>query len=516
MFVFDDFRLDAARRELWHGDQRIAVEPQVFDLLVFLVRNRHRVVSKDEVHDAIWSGRVVSDSTMTSRINAARTALGDTGEQQRLIRTIARKGFRFVGEAFEQDAQPLGENNGLLRRAANRPPDKPSIAVLPFVNMSGDPEQEYFSDGISEEITTALSRLHWFFVVSRNSAFVYKGKAHDVREIGRELGVRYILEGSVRKSGPRVRITSQLLDAAAGSQIWSERYDRELTDIFALQDEITASVVAAIEPKLLAAEGLRAAARQPRELDAWDEVARALAHFWRFTATDSALAISILRHAVEVHPDYAPAHSMLACALLISSYVGWTPPGSERDFAAAHAHRAAVLDDGDPWAQLGLGIVALTGRAPDEAIRHFNTALELNPNFATAAGFIGFSLALDGQTEEARPYFERAMRISPRDPFNAMFLAGMAVCDYLDRRYAEAVRWARQAVQLRPEYIGGYRILAASLAHDGQGEAASAALAVLRRFAPDISITVARLSVPYTARTLEHFLEGLRKAGMPE
>ena len=484
----------------------------MFDLLVFLIRNRDRVVTKDDLLSAVWSGRSISDSTMTSRINSARTAIGDTGGEQRLVRTIPRKGFRFVGEVVEEHRDTGGSRPTDLQKL----PDKPSIAVLPFANMSGDPEQDYFSDGITEEIISALSRLRWIFVIARNSTFVYKGRAQDVRHVGRELGVRYILEGSVRKSGQRVRVTSQLLDAAAGRHIWSERYDRDLTDIFALQDEITASVIGAIEPKLVAAEGQRAQFRHAHELDAWDEVARALVHFWRLTSSDSAAAIAVLRRAVEKYPDYAPAHSMLACALLISSYVGWTSPGSERDFAAMLAYRAVALDDSDPWAHLGLGIVALMGRVPEEAIRYFKAALDLNPNFSTAVGFVGFTLALDGRASEALREFERAMQISPRDPFNSLFLAGTAVAHYLDGRFGEAAEWARQAVQLRPEYVGGYRILSASLAQDGQSDAAAEAVVRLRQLMPGISVTLARLSLPYTARTVDRFVEGLRKAGPPE
>ncbi len=227
--------------------------------------------------------------------------------------------------------------------------------------MSGDPEQEYFSDGITEDIITALSRLRWFFVIARNSTFAYKGQAVDVKQVGRDLGVRYVLEGSVRKSGQRVRITSQLLDAMTGNHIWAERYDRELTEIFALQDGITASVTAAIEPKLLAAEGTRAETRSIDDLNAWDLVARALSHFWKLTAAESAAAITILRQAVERYPNYAPAHSTLSFALLVSTYVGWVSGGGDREFATRLAHRAAELDDSDPWAQMALGYLALTG-----------------------------------------------------------------------------------------------------------------------------------------------------------
>ena len=513
MFAFDGYSLDPDRRELLRGDELVTLEPQVFDLLVFLIRNRERVVSKDDLLMAIWSGRSISDSTMTSRINSARKAIGDTGKEQRRIRTVPRAGFRFVGDLIEEH-QPYG---GELLPDHYALPGKPSIAVLPFTNMSGDPEQEYFSDGMAEEIITALSRLHWLFVIGRNSTFVYKGEAQDVRQVGSELGVRYILEGSVRKSGPRVRITSQLLDAVAGQQIWSERYDSDLTDIFAVQDEITSSVIGAIEPKLLAAEGQRAAQmRNAQELGAWEEVARALSHFWRFTASDSAKAIEVMRRTVDKYPEYAPAHSMLASALLISSYVGWTPPNNERDVATSLAYRSVALDDSDPWGHLALGIAAVMGRLTEEAVRCFNTALDLNPNFATAVGFIGFTLTLDGRSANALKEFERATQMSPRDPFNSFFFAGKAAAYYLDGRFGEAIHWARQSLQFRPEYAAAYRILAASLAQDGQQDEAEAVVTTLRKLMPDMSVTMAGLSVPYTTRTMDRFLDGLRKAGLPE
>lgn len=527
MFTFGSFSLDVERRELRRGAQLVAMEPQVFDVLVHLVRNRDRVVSRDDLLDAVWSGRIVSESTLSSRINAARTAVGDNGDQQRLIRTVARKGFRFVGEVREgHDSSRAGVETPPVERdmmgagaSAGAPtprlPNKPSIAVLAFTNMSGDPEQDYFSDGITEDIITALSRLHWFFVIARNSTFVYKGQAADVRQIGRELGVRYILEGSVRKSGDRVRVTSQLLEATTGNHIWSERYDRQLTDIFALQDEITASVAAAIEPKLLAAEGLRAETRSTEDLDAWDLVARALSHFWKLSATESAAAIMILRQAVQDYPHYAPAHSMLASVLLVSAYVGWTLPGSEREFATELAHRAVALDDSDPWAHVALGILAFTGRQTDEAIVRFKAALDLNPNFATAAGFVGFTLVLDGQSEDALGCFEQAMQMSPRDPFNSFFFAGIGAAHYHRNRYVDAIKWARQAVQLRPGYLGGHRILCASLAQAGKIEEAKAAMCALRQLKPDISIASIN-SVPYTERAMPKFLDGLRKAGLTE
>ena len=288
---FDDYEIDIERRELRRAEISVHVEPQVFDLLVYLVQNCDRVVSKDDLIASVWGGRIVSESTLTSRINAARTAVGDSGEEQKLIRTIARKGLRFVGTVH---TQPNGVEATLASgpspdaiQEQSRPalplPDRPAIAVLPFVNMSGDPEQDYFSDGISEDIITALSKLRWFFVIARNSSFIYKGKAVHMKQVAEELGVGYVVEGSVRKGGDRVRITVQLNDVATGSHIWAERYDRELADVFAVQDEITEAIVAAIEPQLYAAENFRAQRKPPDSMDAWDLVMRALSHYWRVT-----------------------------------------------------------------------------------------------------------------------------------------------------------------------------------------------------------------------------------------
>jgi TolB-like protein len=240
--LFAGHTLDTDRRELRRGEDVIAVEPQVFDLLVYLLQNRDRVVSKDDLIAAVWRNRIVSDSTLTSRINAARKAVGDSGQEQKLIRTVPRKGLRFVGDVHAPSSADEPAHNAAATdeihepRAALPLPDRPAIAVLPFINMSGEAEQEYFSDGISEDIITALSKLRWFFVIARNSSFVYKGKSVHMKQIAEELGVGYVVEGSVRKGGDRVRITVQLNDVATGSHIWAERYDRSLADVFAVQD----------------------------------------------------------------------------------------------------------------------------------------------------------------------------------------------------------------------------------------------------------------------------------------
>jgi TolB-like protein len=250
-YLFEEYAFDTDRRELHRGAEVVSVAPQVFDLLDYLIRNRERVVSKDDLINAIWNGRSVSDAALTTRLNAARSALGDSGEEQRLIKTLPRKGFRFVGPVLEAQG-PAGAATADIPIEPPRPaltlPDKPSIAILPFTNLSSDPEQDYFADGMVEEIITALWHFRQLFVIARDSSFPYKGRAVDVKQVGRELGVRYVLEGSVRKATNRVRIMGQLVDASTGAHLWAERFDGDLSDIFALQDRMTESVVGAIAP----------------------------------------------------------------------------------------------------------------------------------------------------------------------------------------------------------------------------------------------------------------------------
>ena len=314
-FSFGDYEIDVERRELKRAKSPVHVEPQVFDMLVYLVQNRDRVVSKDDLITNVWDGRIVSDSTLSSRINAARKSVGDSGRDQKLIRTIARKGLRFVGAVR---TQPSGDEPAHVSGSPpaeiheqSRPalplPDRPVIAVLPFINMSGDPEQEYFSDGISEDIITALSKLRWFFVIARNSSFIYKGKAVHMKQVAEELGVGYVVEGSVRKGSDRVRITAKLNDVGTGSHLWAERYDRDLADVFAVQDEITEAIVAAIEPQLYAAESFRAKRKPPDSMDAWDLVMRALSHYWRVTRQDNVVAQALLEKATAFDPNYGQA-----------------------------------------------------------------------------------------------------------------------------------------------------------------------------------------------------------------
>ena len=425
-FLFSDHRLDTDRRELRRGSEAIAVEPQVFDLLVYLVENRDRVVSKDDLIASVWGGRIVSDSTLTSRINAARKAVGDSGKDQKLIRTIARKGFRFVGDVRRPTggepahAEPPDEGHEPSRPALPLP-DRPAIAVLPFTNMSDDPAQEYFSDGISEDIITALSKLRWFFVIARNSSFIYKGKAVHLKQVAEELGVGYVVEGSVRKVGDRVRITAQLNDVATGSHIWAERYDRDLADVFAVQDEITEAIVAAIEPQLYAAENFRARRKPPDSMDAWDLVMRALSHYWRVTRQDNVVAQALLEKATAIDPNYGQALGVLATSHTFSAHMGWEDMATVAPIAERAAAAAILADSEDPWAHCALGCVYLFARRFDDSLAEFELALRLNPNFSLAQGYYGLALAYCGRWQEAVAAAQRALLLkSARSAFGGL------------------------------------------------------------------------------------------------
>ncbi len=302
-YLFDVFSLDTDRRELRRQDELLAIEPKAFDLLVYLIANRERVVSKDDLVAAMWGGRIVSETALTTCINAVRRAIGDSGKTQERIRTFPRKGVRFIGDV-RQDRDSEREGVGKTFQDALEPalalPEKPSIAVLPFLNLSGDPEQEYFTDGISEDIITELSRFRSLFVIARNSSFSYKGKSPDVRQVGRELGVRYVLDGSIRKSTNRIRMTGQLTDTLTGNHIWAERYDRVVEDIFAVQEELTGAIVAAIEPQIEATEQSKVTRRRPSNLSAYEIAVQARAHAWDgVTKADAILLDQSIRKAKE-------------------------------------------------------------------------------------------------------------------------------------------------------------------------------------------------------------------------
>jgi TolB-like protein len=508
-YLFDDCALDMDRRELHRGEGQVAIEPQVFDLLAHLIRHRDRVVSKDDLLATIWQGRVVSESALFNRINAARKAIGDAGDRQRLIKTLPRKGLRFVGEVREEGVRSLSPSELSL-------PDRPSIAVLPFADLSGDAgREEHFADGISEDLITGLARIRWLFVIARNSAFAYKRRAVDAKQVSRELGVRYILEGSVRRSGSRLRITAQLVDATTGGHLWADRYERQVGDLFAVQDDITRSVAAAIEPRLLAAEGIRALARSPQHLGAWELVARAQTHFWRMSRADHQAAIEPLRQAIAAHPDYAPAHGRLGFCLVFAAHMGWIGAAEGLVAGRDHAIRAIALDDCDPWGHIALGYWAMMERRTEESIAAFRQAVTLNPNSAAAHSHLSRGFAFAGRDREAIEHGNEAIRLSPLDPEMALFLGAIAVAHYTAARYDQAAHFTTEALRLRPGFQGAQRLRCASLARSGRVGEARAFLADVRREQPLLSLDWVRGNVPYQTRELmDQFVEGLRRAGL--
>jgi TolB-like protein len=518
IFNFGDCRLDVERRELRHRGAALHVEPQVFDLLVYLLNNRDRVVTKDDLIGSVWGDRIISDSTLTSRINAARRAIGDTGKSQKLIRTIARKGFRFI-EAVE--VQPaIGLASGAAKAGADDSdalgaPERRAIAVLPFTNMSDDRQQEYFSDGISEDIISALSKQRWFFVIGRNSSFLYKGKSVDIKDVAEELGVRYVIEGSVRRAGARVRITAQLNDAATGGHIWAEHYDRDLVDVFAVQDEITNAIVAAIEPQLYAAENFRARRKPPTSLDAWDLLMRALSHFWRVTKQDNVVAQALLEKTISIDPDYGKALGVLATSHSFGAHMGWEDMATAVPLAERAALAAIQIDSEDPWAHSALGGVYLAMRRIEDSLAEFEVALQLNPNFSLAQGFYGLALIYTGRWREADAAVRRALRLSPRDPFSAIYHGVAAYAQFTGRNYDEAIAASREAIRERGDFVGALRVMTAAAGMAGYADIGASSLQELHRTQPNVSLAWIANQIPWNQDAdRDHYLEGLRRAGL--
>jgi TolB-like protein len=529
-FRFADFEIDIARREVRRGGAVVHIEPQVFDLLVHLIRNRDRIVSKDELIEVIWQRRIVSEAALSSRISAARRVLGDSGNDQTLIRTMYKRGFRFVGEldagvpervvASDQDrsAAPADDAVKLVPSAEPLPlPDKPSIAVLPFQNMSRDPEQEYFADGLTEDIITGLSRQRWFFVIARNSSFTYKGAAVDVREVAAQLGVRYILEGSIRKADNRVRVTGQLIDASNGNHLWAEKYDRELADIFALQDDITSRVIGSVAPQILVAEAARVQRKPPQSVDAWDLVMQAVPHMWRMSTDEHARAQELLQRTIALDGNYAHAHALL----------GWTyvtmfnldtrrPIGEWTDRALATGATAATLDDEEPWAHLVLGLGHARRRRPQLAFRHLTKSVELSPSFALGYAGLGYALACGGQPESGLQALEEAHRLSPRDPFLAIYAPTVRyMALFALERYEETIAVCRATTASHPHHAGAWRLMTVSLGLLGRVDEAKDALAHTLTLQPDLSSAHVEINTVYAnPEDRSRFLEGLRKAGL--
>ncbi len=523
-YILGPFRLDADAQILFRGAEPVALGQRAVALLRVLVERPGAPISKDALIEAAWAGLTVEESNLPVQIAALRRVFAEEPGGEGWIETLPRRGYRFIGPVSVGDqgtvaASPPAPNSPMAGDAASLElPNRPSIAVLPFQNMSGDSEQEYFADGMAEDIISALSKLRWFFVIARNSTFAYKGKSPDVRQVSRELGVQYVLEGSVRKVANRVRTSAQLIDGTTGNHIWAERYDRDAADIFAVQDDITRSVVGAIEPQLYAAENLRIQNKPPESLDAWGCVIRALSHIARYTKDDDERARQLLRKAITLNPRYAKAYSLLAVVESRTLVFGGDDIDTALSAARQHAQKALALDEHDPWSYCSSGFVEFWASKYDEAVAWFRRAIELNPNFALAHGLLGAAHAWGGQPDAALEAFDRAIRLSPRDPFNLYFLHHTAAAHFAAGRYAEGVACEEQVLRERRSFPSALRMLAACHVGLGQLDKARATIAELLRLNPRSSIKRDAYGYVAYARTSdqERWVAALRKAGLPE
>jgi TolB-like protein len=510
---FEDFSLDLQRRELRRAGELLALEPKVFDLLAFLVENRDRVVTRDELIARVWDGRIVSESALATCINAARQGVDDSGEQQRLIKTLPRKGIRFVGQVEDGATQPTASSQGENAQGLALP-DKSSIAVLPFQNLSSDPEQEYFADGVVEDIIAGLSRISWLFVIARNSSFVYKGKAVDIKQVGRELGVRYVLEGSVRKSGDRIRIGAQLVEAQSGSHLWTDRYDRAYSDIFDLQDEITMSVIGAIEPSLRKVEVERVKRKRPENLGAYDLVLRALPHTYSHRAEDADIAIPQLFKALELEPSYPAAHASLAWCYHFLYRRGLRP--QDRASAIDHAH-AALAGGTDDATTLGISgfVISMDERDYVTGLSLFDRALLLSSSNIFALSCSALILSMAGKFGPAIERAQRALRFSPFDSLNYLSNNALLVSHLCERRYDEAVEAGRRSVQINLRFSVCHAFLAAAFAMTARTDEARAQARRVLSLEPTFTVNRFRAVVGFESGVFDKLSEAWKIAGLP-
>ena len=501
---FGAFRLMPRTGELWRGGTEVRLTPRAAAVLSMLLERAQQIVTKQELLDRIWEGSAVGDEALTSCVQELRRALDDDAREPRYIETRHRRGYRLIVP---------------VATAALALPDKPSVAVMPFQNMSGDVEQEYFVDGLVEDIITALSRISAFFVAARNSSFAYKGRAVDVRQIGRELGVRYVLEGSVRKSGGRLRITGQLIDTTTGNHIWADRYEGASEDVFDLQDRITSSVVAVIEPKVRLAEIARAQAKPTENLTAYDLYLRALAVFYDYEEESISRALAMLTRAVGIDPRFSMAYGLIANYHMHLMLRGWGSVADNKKLGL-EAARLAVETGGDDPRSLALAAnsIAHCGGKIEEALAIVARALSLSPDSTLVRRLSGWTCMIAGERERAIEHFERAMQLDPMDAYAFHTYYGIALRHFFTSRYEESLAWIDKALSDRPNYVLAVRLKVAASAMAGRspGEIQEA-IVRLRALDPELSIAKVMQRIAHLRQLdLEFYEKALRLAGLPE
>jgi adenylate cyclase len=521
VYVLGPFRLDMQCDLLWRGAKPVALGRRAIALLRALVERPGAVVSKDALIDAAWSGQTVEESNLTVQIAALRRVLGEEQGGNRWIETMPRRGYRFVGPVLAKEEKGAGAAAGAVTaRSEPAPespteplpalPEKPSIAVLPFQNLSGDPDQDYFTHGMVDEIVTALARVRWLFVIA-SSSFTYKGQAVDVRRVGRELGVRYLLEGSVRKAGGRVRITTQLIEAATGTHLWADRFEGSLEHIFELQDQVAISVAGVIEPALEAAEIRRSAERPTDDITAYDLYLRALALSFSWEREDAMRALGLLEQAIERDPRYGLALIEAASRYTELHVNGWYDDSETVCRKGVElARRALEVAPDDPNVlHKAARALAYFGEDIGAAIALLDRSLKLNPNSARAWMWGGWIRLWAGQSDLAIKHFETSWELNPRVA-RANHLMGIGAAHFFARRFEEAKAALLQSLQEKPNWVPSYRFLAACYAHMGRLDDAEETVERLRALTDAV---VPSLTHWRNAEHRELFLLGLHAAG---
>jgi TolB-like protein len=479
--LFEGFRLDLRGGVLYRLGQKdasapVALGPRSIRLLGLLAARQGEVVSKDAIIRTVWPGRVVEEANLNVQVSKLRRILDQNRGQDSCIQTIPERGYCFVAPVTRLgvDARPASP---AIADLAAHPKQRLSIVVLPFDNLSRDPGEQYLADGITEDLTTNLSRFIDVVVISRYTAFTYRDKPRDTRQIGRELAIRYLLEGSVRRSAERVRVKAQLIDAEADAHLWAERFDRHLSDLFEWQDEVAAAIAGAIEPELLKSERNRIARRPLQTADAYEFYQRGLWHFYRYTKEDNLEAQALFRRALAVDPQYPQPTAQLAITLCNAAYLGWADDVT-RNYLEAYeiAQRAVGLDARYPAAHFALGLVCMWMRRSDLAMSSFQEAISRNPSYAAAHVLLGQMHLYRGHPEEAIVLAEKGIRLSPKDPRLFIWLPALAGAHYQLRQYAPAVETGRRSWMLNRKWPAGLRYVVAGLAQLGRIEEAKTAL----------------------------------------
>ena len=511
-FAIGPFRFEARTGQLWGGDGEVKLTPRAAAVLHTLAERAQEIVTKQELLDGAWNGIAVSDDALTSCMKELRQALSDDARNPRFIETRHRRGYRLMVPAKTIEGEP-----GAVVRDNPPLPDKPSIVVLPFDNLSADPRQEYLADGIVEAITAALSCIRSFFVIARNSAFTYKRRAVDVREVRSELGVAYLLEGSVQISENRIRIIAQLVETEGGTHVWTARHDGTLDDIFDLQDQIAAQVAGELQPSIRLAEIERSRRKRPQDLSAYDYTMRAMPHVWALDKEDSAVAIELLDKALAIDPDYPLALSLAGWCHAQRSVYNWTDDivGSQ-DAARKLAERAAELSRDDSLILAVLGAVHTFLRNRGTARVLLERAVTLDPNAAWAWSRLGWLENYCDRPERAREHFERAIRLSPLDPMNFNNYIGIGSSYEVAQEYDNAVAYYRRVIEERPRTLWNSRNMASALAGAGRMDEAGEAYAELLRIYPNLTASKVRQAMVFSDETLDRMVANLKKLGLPD